>query len=65
MKVKCIRQYTAVYVGGLTVDKIYQVLDVGYSLGGTPVYYYYLMKNIQTGYHNLILLQFKNKDIIN
>jgi hypothetical protein len=43
MKVKCIRQYTAVYGGGVTVDKIYQVLYTGHSLGGTPVYY--LMKD--------------------
>lgn len=42
MKVKCIRQYTAVYGGGVTLDKIYQVLEDG-NMGGTPVYY--LMKD--------------------
>jgi hypothetical protein len=42
MKVKCIRQYTAVYGGGVTVDKTYQVLDTGH-IGGIPVYY--LMKD--------------------
>lgn len=39
MKVKCIRQYTAEKpLGGVTVDKIYQVLDTGH-IGGIPVYY--------------------------
>jgi hypothetical protein len=41
MKVKCIRNSPSGVVdlgNGVTVDKIYQVLDSGH-IGGTPVYY--------------------------